>query len=137
MHGFLCSDGKMEAMVDVTCKKCDYNNVKKHIDNRSGISMVLIEETEGNGNEVVNREWNKIHHTKKPKNQIQNKNNKNKHHNQDAGRGQKGTGPTGIIQTSPNSEGGRGRRGGRGKRVHMNQQHVRSTTIRFEEPKPL
>ena len=62
-----------------------------------------------------------------------NKKNKNKHHNQDARRGQTGTGPTGIIRTSPNYQGGRG---GRGGRVDMNQQHVQSTIIRFEEPKP-
>ena len=32
--------------------------------------MVLVEEIEGNGNKVVNGEWNKIQHKKKPKSQI-------------------------------------------------------------------
>ena len=134
MHGFLCSDGKVQAMIGMTCKKCDNNNVEKNTDDRSKNSdMVLVEETEGNGNKVVNGEWNKIQHKKKPKNQIQNKknNNKNKHRNQDAGKGQTGRGPTSIIRTGPNYQ------GGRGGRVDINQQHVRSTTIRFEEPKPL
>ena len=70
--------------------------------------MVWVEDTGKKGNEVVNGECNKIQHKKKSKNQIQNKNNnnKNKHYNQDAGRGQTGTGPAGIIQTSPNYQGG-------------------------------
>ena len=75
-------------MVGMTCKKCDNNNVEKNTDNQSKNSMVWVEDTGEIGNKVVNREWNKIQHKKKPKNQIQNKNknNKNKHHNQDAGR---------------------------------------------------
>ena len=59
--------------------------------------------------------------------------NKNINRNQDAGKGQTGTGPTSIIQTGPNYQGGRGR----GGRVDMNQQHVRNTKIRFNEPKPI
>ena len=137
MHGFLCSDGKVEAMVGMTCKKCDNNNVEENTDNQSENSdMVLVEETDGNGNKVVNGECNKIQYKKKPKNQIQNnnKNNKNKHRNQDAGKSQTGTGPTSIILTSPTYQSGQR---GRGGKVDMDQQHVRSTKIRFEEPKPL
>ena len=99
--------------------------------------MVWAEDTEEIGNEIVNGEWNKIQHNKKPKNQIQNtnNNNKNKHHNQDAGRGQTGTGPTGIIQKGSNyQDGGKGGRGGRGD---MNQQHIRKTVILFEDTKPV
>ena len=94
MHGFPCFDGKVEAMVGMTCKECNNNNVEKNTDDRSENSdMVLVEETEGNGSKVVNGEWSKIQHKKKSKNQIQNKNknNKNKHHNQDAGKRQTGT----------------------------------------------
>ena len=32
MHGFPCSDGKVETMVGMTCKKCDNNNGEKNID---------------------------------------------------------------------------------------------------------
>ena len=49
--------------------------------------MVLVEETEGNGSEVVNEDWKKNQHKKKPKNQIQNKNKNNKHRNQETGKG--------------------------------------------------
>ena len=97
--------------------------------------MVLVENTEEIGNGVGNGEW-KIHHKKKPKSQIQNtnKNNKNKHHNQDTVRGMTGTGPTSIIRKSSNYQDGGRRRGGR---RDTNQQHVRTTVIRFEDPKPV
>ena len=85
--------------------------------------MVWVENTEEIGNKVGNGKW-KIHHKKKPKNQIQNtnNNNKNNHHNQDAWRGKTGTGPTGIIQKGSNYQDGG--RGGRGGRRDINQQYV-------------
>ena len=60
MHGFLCSDGKMEAMVGMTCKKCNNNNVE--IQTIDPNYMVWVEETEKIGNKVGNGERNKIHH---------------------------------------------------------------------------
>ena len=72
--------------------------------------MVKVEKTEENCGEVVTKDWSKIQHKRKPKNQNQNQNknkyNKNKGHNQDAGKEQTRTGPTSIIRTEPNYQGG-------------------------------
>ena len=141
-HGFLCSNGNVQTMTGMMCKKCDNNNnVEKNTDDQSENNMVLVENTEKIGNEVGNGKWNKVRHIKKPMNKIQNTNNNNKkkHHNQDAGRGQTGTGPTGIIRKGSNyQDGGRGRRGREiGEREDMNTQHVRKTVIRFEDTKPV
>ena len=48
MHGFLCSDGKVQAMISMTCKKCDNNNVEKNTDDQSENSMVWVEDIEKN-----------------------------------------------------------------------------------------
>ena len=105
------------------CKQCDIDD------------MAWVKDTGEIGNGEGNKEW-KIHQKKKPKNQSQNKknNNKNKHHNQDAEGGKTGTGTPSIMRKGSNyQDGGRGR----GGRVDTNQQHVPTTGIRFEDPKPV
>ena len=109
-HCFLCSNGKVQEMTGMMCKKCDIDN------------MAWVKDTEEIGNGEGNGEW-KMHQKKKPKNQIQNKNNNNKkkHHNQDVGGEKIGTETTSIMQKGSNYQDGERGRGGRGD---TNQQHV-------------